>query len=181
MGVHRRKKKYSSLLAIVQWFFSFRFLFFVIQHEMFIFRTTLVHTVIVIILSTNAIQFYCVISCVCCLSLRPRLSLSVFLSFPFETAVPLFPAVGASDRRKRKWKLMLFFQAIYLFRWRLGVCSSKLRLSVSLKGTALDASQPPESLRACPLPKAPDHAAAPWYVIDVKCTHFLALLSLCFM
>lgn len=36
--------------------------FCVIQHENFIFRTTRVNTVIVIILSTNVIQFNCVTS-----------------------------------------------------------------------------------------------------------------------
>lgn len=52
-------KKYSFLL--VHWF-----LFTCHQHEMFIFRTTHVNTVIVIILSTNVIQFYCVTMSLCC-------------------------------------------------------------------------------------------------------------------
>lgn len=55
MGVHKRNIHFCLLLYN-------DFFLCVIQHEMFIFRTTLVNTVIVIILSTNVIQFYCVTS-----------------------------------------------------------------------------------------------------------------------
>jgi len=116
--------------------YFFFFLFFLCHPAWdVIFRTTLVHTVIVIILSTNAIQFYCVISRV--------------------SAVISYLAVIA---KVKVFALSTPRYYIYLD-GRPGVFSSKLRLSVSLKGTALGASQPPE--RASVPVHYPNHQTVP--------------------
>ena len=135
MGVHKININFCLLLYN-------DFFLCVIQHEMFIFRTTLVNTVIVIILSTNVIQFYCVTS-----------ECGVFLS---STVI-------------QGWDLCLK-KVVHPFLSRCSL--EQQRLSIWPKGTALDAKQPPETACSLSITLTSRACCSPWYMIDLKAQSF---------
>lgn len=132
MGVHKRNIPFFCLLLYNDFFLC------VIQHEMFIFRTTLVNTVIVIILSTNVIQFYCVTA-------------GVVSSFTLHSRCCFSQMSGEIYTWGRFTLPHSFIRPLCLLK--------PLRWSIQLKGTASDADQTP-GLVPCLLPRPAERVAA---------------------